>query len=726
MKDFFEMIYGEGVGLACLTRNDVQGAPTLDKFFSYPEELDEMVTYSERYSKQDVYFTPSLWKDRYRRKALSSWLSCAFSDSDTVDLNTLRIEPSITVTTSPGRTHVYWLLSDEHGPDEVEALNRGISAAHDKKTTGMDDGHARNKLLRVPGTSNLKYDEPYEVTYNVSGAIYSYAELAKSYPPVKGGSISFRPMGTLPTRIEAMNALKSYKVVEDVIDQRFEKRFKGSEALYFAQQELFRQGATDEVAFVLLSGKPIDKFTRDGKPNAEQLLWEDIQRARAKQVPADEQEEVTPYEMVLGAKSYDFLTRAEHESLEPTFIDEFVSWSSARTKGSKEFMVASAFSTLSTVFSDFGHAEPSWGRLPLNLWFMVLGRTTLDRKSTIKNHMLEVLNALSDDEIYNYEIGSDFTTEAITGMALENPNRSGVIVRDEIQSWLRELEAKSFMSGTKGTLTDIFDGRVNGKLRATGDNKRKKSVQFSLSLYAMGIQEQVADTLLADDFGSGFLTRFTWVEPLSDEAEIDFNDDGFTQRSGNAVKAGDHAFRKLVDDLRDSRDHYASFIETADKTEAILCEPDAWERLGKFRTEMLLQARAIGADVVMAPAERLSITILKCATLLAMAEAKDTVHLKHILSAIYYANGWFANMLKMAERISESGWKKNQDDVLKAIILAGSSIDSKKLYAKFSGKQKPRDHQEILKALIESGHIVERAEGSGKYSYQIAGNSVGK
>lgn len=726
MKDLFEAIYGEQRGKACIVRNDVHGVPTVNKFFSYPDDLDAIVAYCEKHSHENVYFTPTLWSANKRTKPVAHALTTAFGDADLFHVDDAKVEPSIIVRTSPTKTHLYWLLTDCNDPIKVEELNHGISEAHPKDETGFDVGWNMTKLLRVPGTSNLKYATPFTVTWEHTGSLYSYAEMASHYPPVTTGTVHYRDMGEIPKRSEAMQNISWSSTIDDILESRFMVG-KGSEAIWFAILELMRAGASDEDCFAIIHDQPIDKWSRDGHKDAAERLWADIQRARAKEGETLENQEVVHVSPMHVDLKYDFLSDEEKDGLEGTWVDDFVAWSGSKTNASKDFQVASAFTALSTVLSDFGYMPTGWDETPLNLWFMVLGRTTLDRKSTVKGHMMKVLDRLSDGEEYTYDLGSDFTIEALTGVMLDSPNRSGILVRDEIQSFLRELEAKSYMSGTKGTLTDIYGGRVNGKLRAGGDQKRKKAVKFALSFYAMGIQEQVADALNADDFGSGFLTRFIWVEPTDIETRSsDFND-GFRQVAKSKIDGDDMAFYDLVNSLQNARDYYAGFVSGLDDEAMPIPHTDeAWDRLAKFRQDMMTAAEQTGHANVMAPSDRLSHNVGKCATLLAMSQGKDEVQVSHVVSAINYCNTWFSNMLKMATKVSESGWKRQQDEVLAALVEAGGEISYRKLYAKFRATIKVRDYTDVMTALVESGIVALEGGGDKRVVKHIGGGAVVK
>jgi hypothetical protein len=574
----------------------------------------------------------------------------------------------------------------------------------------------------VPGTYNTQYANPtskkyhadgevFEVTLDRTGAAYTVAEFSAAYPPAAVVNAEVKDMGTLPTRTEALKSLPYSPTLDELLDKNYLRRHVDrSDALFLLENELFRLGASDETTFVICRDSPMNKFGEDGKPNADEKLWQDILRARAKSdIVATKTDSVEPEVTVTVAptrkpKSIDFLSAEEKHNMAPTFVDDFLAWASSKTDAAHEFHIASAFTILSTIFSDYGHAIPKFGRLPLNMWFMVLGETTRSRKSTTRGQMLKFIQALSDEEKYTYDLGSDVTPEALDNALLERANRSSLVHRDEVQGWLQEMDSKAYMSGAKGKFTELFDGHVSGKLRATGDVKRKASVNVSLVLFTMGIRGQVADFLTQEDFQSGFLTRFVYVE--ADAPKRTPESDYLEQADLSEVKQGDPVFTDLVNRLAQAREHWDSFVAVDGPTHAVPCSPDAWARLNRFITDILDEAEGHERHAIIeASSQRLSLSILKAATLLAMFDCCDEVQLPHMLSAINFCSSWFLHMVSMANKISESGWQRRVDQVENHLIGQGGSARWDRCYGKFKADLKPREFMEIVQALQEAGSV---------------------
>ncbi|WP_346927661.1 DUF3987 domain-containing protein [uncultured Arthrobacter sp.] len=719
-QDEFLSFLWDGIeGIAVVALMDGQGNPSNQRFFQWPDQKPQLLEYTAKQAATDTYTSPSLFKVTNARKRSAKAIQVVHADADTFNIEDALLEPSGIVQTSPGKSHLYWLIEDCHDPALIEPLAHSVSLAHDKATTGLDVGWAVNKLLRVPHTSNTKYDTPFEVTYELTGLTYTIAEFAAAYPPVEQAVNQFKEMGTLPKMGTALKSLKSSPELMQLLNKTNAGNVDRSDALFLLENTLFRAGASDEAAFVICQSHPYNKFEADGKHNADELLWADILRARSKSELGDA-EETEDYEVTatiepsVKDKSVDFLTRDEKASLKSTFISDYVAWASTKTDAAQEYHVAAALMILSTVFSDFGHAVPKFGRLPLNLWFMVLGETTRSRKSTTRALGMSFIKALTvvpdpDDEDaieYHYDLGSDFTPEALDNELLKRPNRSALLHRDEAQGWIQEMDKKAYMAGAKGKMTELYDGHVSGKLRATGDQNRRGSVDVSLTLFLMGIASQVADYLTQDDFRSGFLTRFIYIEaaPPPRSAKSDY----LEQADIREVKQGDEVFTAMVKRIETARTHWEGFTPSVDApTVPVPCVPEAWERLNRFITDVLDAAEGHQRhQIIEAASDRLTKSILKTATLLAMLDCCDEVQVEHMLVAINYSSSWFGHMVNMANRISESNWARAQAQVEEFLLLKGGTVKWEMVYRHFRTEMRADEFLKIIQALTDAGMIA--------------------
>jgi hypothetical protein len=100
----------------------------------------------------DVYFSPVAFSQARgtRENVLpSKWL---FADLDWIKPQEAPITPDVAWETSPGKWQALWAMTHFVEPEEFRHLNRALCHA-----CGADPGTWNtNRLLRVPGTENMK------------------------------------------------------------------------------------------------------------------------------------------------------------------------------------------------------------------------------------------------------------------------------------------------------------------------------------------------------------------------------------------------------------------------------------------------------------------------------------------------------------------------------------------------------------------------------------------
>lgn len=232
---------------------------------------------------KDVYFTPHGFTRQSMhvvKEDAVPLLDVAWVELDDADIppDTFRPLPSIVVTTSEGRHHLYWLLKDPLPAQVVERINYRLTYGNGmKKDTG---GWHLVKLLRVPGTASYKRTQPFAV--NVTGyypdRVYSEADFADlpAAPDILN-PISHRAMpseDTLVTRQEIERKFSFTRELEDLVDRARSDR---SSALWRIYNICYQVGMSEEDCFALVRGTPNDKFT-EWRYNGEEGLWKDILR----------------------------------------------------------------------------------------------------------------------------------------------------------------------------------------------------------------------------------------------------------------------------------------------------------------------------------------------------------------------------------------------------------------------------------------------------------------
>lgn len=720
IKDFLESVLGNGAGHATVVTKDARGVPTVQKFFSYPDELDGMVAYANANSEEDVYFSPILYYEERRIRENAKTVSVVYADADTCAPENFRIKPSISVETSKDRWHTYWILDGEHDPQRVAMLAKQIAYAH--KDQGCDlSGWNPTKLLRIPNTSNKKYSDKQRVIATSTGEIYKIEEIELKYKDVvvdKMLDLADAPLPTQPPAVMSVLAkLSSNKEVLSLYLDEPTPNSDFSKMLWKLELELFRSGLNAEEVFVVAKHARCNKYhspQRAKRADPDGDLWREVQRAQQ-----NFQYAAAPVEPLESAeadteKPVDFLSEDERAVVaqQPNFVDKYVNWASKKTDGAVDYQVAGAFTILSSAFSEIGCAAPKYGKMGLNLWFMLLGETTRSRKSTSRSLMLRMLTSYERYAGYQIDIGSNATGEALVKHLSGRDKMTSLFHRDEVQGLFKEFVTKTYMAAAADQYTELYDGKVPVMLRSTGASNGAKAIQTERAetnfiMYLMGITSKVAEILTIDYFRSGFLARFIYV--VADAPERTRESEDLSQASEQEVMVRDDEMEGLVKGLHEATLWWQK--KGAPFPRPVFMEIDALERFNKFKWEMGDYASGHPNEESIEPSrQRLALSAWKIAVLLAMYERSEKVQTKHVLIAIHYTEGWFRHLVRMAGAISASEWQRDVNSLEAVVLAKGGKMRYEEAYKKFSNKRK-REFDEMVDALRSQARLQLVVEG---------------
>jgi hypothetical protein len=725
---FFESVFGEGAGYATIVTMDARRNPTVQKFFDYPSELDSMVDYVDKFVNEDVYFSPILFHEQRRIRENAKEVSVVYADADACPPEKFLIKPSISVQTSPDRWHCYWMLEKAHEPHVIATMSKRVAYAH--KNDGCDlSGWNPTKLLRVPGTQNTKYEnQSYVVVGSTSGEVYTLDELDQSYGATEIEAInevSLQPMPAqsadivnILSKIPANSEIATLYMDEPPVNADWSKR------LWKLEMEMFRLGFSSEEVFVIAKHAKCNKYHSPLRPkrlDADGDLWREVLRASQSFGTAPTAEYVLDEIDKRTEKPVDFLTEEERGivATSRTFVDRYVDWSQKKTDAAVEYQIAGAFTILSSCFSDTGHAVPKYGKMGLNLWFMILGETTRSRKSTSRQLMLRIIREYEKFAGYQIDVGSDVTAEGLVKLLSVRDKQTSLFHRDEVQGMFKDFINKTYMATAAERFTELYDGHVPVIVRSTGGSTPGKGMQSERAetnflMYLMGITSKTADVLTTEYFRSGFLARFIYV--IADAPDRTYESEAISQADEIEVRSRDDEMDNIVRSLYDAYLYWQK--KGAPFPRPVRLTDEALERFNKFKWEMGEYTQSHDHEESIEPSrQRLALSIWKCAILLAMYDKSDEVELKHMLIAIHYSEDWFRNLVRMAGAISASEWQREVDQVETVIAAKGGRMRYEDVYKRFANKRK-REFDEMLDALKSQGRLGVSSE-SGKMYLEV-------
>ena len=743
------------------------GDPSDTKEFRWPLERDRIGRYMSLRLEEDLYFAVPLYKSATRRSTDRIAQRAAYVDNDGVDgskTGGYRLPPSITVFSSPGHQHDYWITEGEVDPQRLERVGFEISAAHRHDSSMHDDmveghkhcgtdpgGYDSTQILRIPGTLNTKGGGAHRIEWVDNGHTYTIEQLEEAYPKTENSSyVGAVSLDELPADLPDITSVLAQLGGRQDLLKLFTEEPTGfgtssgwDERLFMLENEMFRMGFSAPEVFVVARQSACNKFARgvkDGKggytprPNPDLDLWRDVYKAEQThgmrttthmastydasnstfEIAAVTPSMDMPQTVAVPDFEIDLLTEEEHVRVDSlhTIIDDYVDWATSKTDAAPVYHIASIFTILSLVFGEYGHAHPKFGKLRLNLWFLVMGKTTRARKSTSRNLMLKIIKGLQNST-HQYDEGSNFTSEGLENALLEKPRQSSLIHRDEVQGMFSEVKGKNYMAGLNDVLTALYDGEVSGKKRASGDVQNAQSAEVNFVLFFMGIVSQVTEVLTIDDFRKGFLARFIHVigeaPPRTRESEW------LDQAPLNEVISGDPGYLSLIKNLMLARTHWAK-LSPDRVTISIRWTDEAWKRWNDANWDLGESVRNHErAEILEAALDRMGKSAIKAATLLAMADKRDKVTLDDALVAISYLNGWAADMVKSSTMVSESYWKKDMNQLVDICIRKGGWVKWEEAYSKMD--KKPGEFAQLVEGAVMSGAIRSQIDPTSKQRF---------
>lgn len=254
-----------------------------DHFFTRAQ-LSKVRAFINDNLDKDVYWCPHGFSEPRRLKDNAVMPKLLWADLDEADPRTMTPMPSIAIESSPGRFVGLWVMSsvvEEH-------LNRRLTYHVGADTGGWDV----TQVLRIPGTSNYKYDDaPRVKTLWIDGPTYDIAEIERILPKDRVGDADLGDVMRIYKRYEKHLSLFARK---NLLKGK-PTPGKRSTMLWRLNKELLESGMTTEEAFVLLVHSPWNKFA--GRINGDAQLRRELEKSvtqKFESVPIENKEDEAP------------------------------------------------------------------------------------------------------------------------------------------------------------------------------------------------------------------------------------------------------------------------------------------------------------------------------------------------------------------------------------------------------------------------------------------------
>lgn len=699
--------------IALLSSDSGRKREMTERFFHYPQEVDQAAKAIEdgKYLA-NVYYCPQLFETKKRRKDNVKVCPTIWADLDECPPDRLQVQPSIVVESSPGRYQALWSLAHPMSGATAEDIAKRLAYFHAED--GCDrSGWDLTQLLRVPGTPNYKYSgSPLVRLVHINQALYTENDF-RGYPDVKHSSFLKTPMPTqeeLP-QDDPDDILQKYK--HALLPATYELYSvvpdgEWSEKLWKLEMLLLEMGMTREEVFKVSWGAACNKYKRDGKDPSH--LWTEVCRAFVQY-----QERINAV-VFPGADIAELLTLEEAKlaNAQEGFVEEYIEWASSLGDAATQYHQAGAFTILSALLSGRVTLPTSYGPVVPNLWFMILGDTTLTRKSTAMDIATDLLSEVDPDAI----LATDGSVEGLMQGLSTRPKRPSIFLRDEFSGLLEMITKKDYYAGMAEVLTKLYDGKMQKRIL------RKEEIVVRhpiLLILAGGIRNRVQGLLTHEHVSSGFIPRFIFVTAESDTSRLQPLGPPTAKDLGNRSVLLEKMNALVAHYGQASHVHLKALSQTVPQSPNTSAEltPEAWGRYNQLETDLVSSGLASEKPELMTPLfDRLAKNTLKAAVLIAadrqVGQKGVVVELVDILHAIRYCVQWRAYAIEVVNGIGKSSYERELERILLAVVKRPGISRSQLMQSYHLTAQQAN---QVFDTLLQRGQISMTRTASGKQIY---------
>lgn len=704
-EQFFTYLFGDKKGWLCIaTESSVKG-DFRQKFFQWPLEASQLLTHiNKEKSKKNIWFCVNLLSRKERVKQACLAGNLLWADLDDCQPDIIDPKPQLVIESSPERYQAIWKIDDDLDPQIAEDYSRRIYSQY--RDSGVDSGWALTKLLRVPFTSNLKYDDkpPVKLLRAIDAVLPAALFDAMSYASSNGD-------------IEEDADIPEIEDADQIIARNFRKLQEHGFANLWAYEPtadddwsklLWRllmvcleSGLDKNETFSVAYHSSVNKYARDNKPV--RYLWRDVSKAAL---------QLSKFEVLATTKPFEMpeLIPGDKYKLGSTIVEKYIAWGEEATDASPVYHELSSFIVLSSLLAGNLKLETSFGTIRPNLWGMILGDSTLTRKSTAMRMAIDIIDFVDADIL----LATDGSAEGIlTGLA-GRPGKPSMFFRDEVVGFFDSIRKKDYLAGIPQLFTQLYDTNPVRRML------RKELIAVDNPIFIFfggGIRDQFFVACDESFVYSGFLPRFIIVSGTTDRTRL--------RRLGPPTPELTEKKQQIYSKFHELYHTYAQVAEvellgqqaTMPVDTIAHMTPEAFDLYGDIN-ERLQEAADNAPDKAKADPtfERMGMSMLKMALLVAASrqepeDFKIEVTEVDIRRAAKYTQQWGQHSLDVLMNLGQTVAMRTVDRAYQWIKIHPGSTRSNLMRAMNLTKRQMVEIEETLEA---RGHIRVLPMGRGR------------
>lgn len=719
---FFDYLfrYDEGYLVIATTRPPARRDTFNERFFSWPSQKEEALAFIDKVTPtHNVYYCVNIMSAQRRVKENAIPQNLVWADLDACHPDQLDIPPQCVVESSPNRYQAIWLLDRKVDPHIASNYSKRLAYHYNKY--GVDkSGHDLTQLLRVPGTHNFKYqleDAPVvrllasveaSVPVDVFDALPQPDTQYEGVPDLEVPTVENLPSADMI--IYRYQEQLRHKELASLFARYYSEEPKSdwSGALWRLLLLCFELGMSAEEVYVIAKSAKCNKYERDGRPDSH--LWREILKAELENKTVEVLLEDHRY-LVMPA----LLTQEEEDNRGTTIIDDYMEWATDTTDAVPEFHEISCAVLLSAFMSTTLRLRTSRHQnIVPNIWAMILGESTLTRKTTAMDMAMDFIMEINRDLI----LASDASAEGLMSALSLRPKMVSIFYRDEVTGFFDAINRKEYLASLPEIMTKMYDvpKYMPRKLK-------KETYVVSEPIFIFfggGVPDKMYSLIEESYFASGFIPRFLIMRGRADTSKIRFGidppiSDKWEKRQ--ALHSTFSAYHQMYTDQQVAVElHDGQKMLTTPDIEVVF-PPEYYERAALMEQQLTEAAEESPESSKALPMfSRMFISMIKLSMLFAGARQEPNAmkvqgSLDDLLNAAHYIQKWGKHSVDL---IQNSGMSSDESKLL-AIYR---SIEKRPGILRGDVMRRHRVNSRVMDViedtLVQRNMIEHRRKGRGK------------
>lgn len=709
---FFDFIFGEEIGNLCIATGNAQKTQFKQTWFKWPGDREVIGIYLNDVSNRqlNVWFGVSLFNRPERKRDYAVPGNRVWADLDEVDPDILELPPSVVIESSPGKYQAFWSFSNVLPPELAQDYSRRLAYAIGADKSGWD----LEQLLRVPYTHNYKYANPAPVRLLRIVGTSNSAAFFDQLPTVENST------GEIPVQ-EELPDLPPLEVVIAAHRRDLDNPMnEDGKTFYFLFEDeptasddwsgrLWRLiniclelNFSEEETLVVAMNAKCNKYERDSRPLSH--LWKDVRKAATKQNAKKWRGETAPFNMPI-------LVGDDVE--ENSFISEYKSWANEATDAPEQYHELSCFVALSAIISNGLSLQITFtDNFRPNLWGLLLGPTTISRKTTAMDMAMNIITDLEPGLI----LASDGSAEGILSGLSERPSQVSIFYRDEVSALFDSINRRDYLAGFPETLTKLYDVP-----RVLSRRLRKETITVIepyFIFFGGGIRDKVYGLLDDNYISSGFIPRFLVVSSENDSSKV--------RPFGPPTTVSSNKKDALVNRFADLKEQYSvkvpikigTQVDYIDRQVRAWMKEEAWQFSNDVE-RLLVEAaeKSQWAELAVPVFTRMTFNMIKMGMLVAAARKpiddsnRIEVEISDLKQAAFYIQKWGRWMIELIMSSGKSAQEQQYDAALLYIKSSPNGVTQSELMRRFHLISKQM--RELRDTLYDRGLIDVERKGRG-------------